>query len=177
VIAPSGTPGLREIHHPLLKVRERHTLNLCLLSRLLHQKILSLANLHAPDCKLSPLSLCSGLGIGAELLRNRNVRLSFPGVNTLKPDILIFNEDADIQPIVIHELEMAWPVPEFASADVDEAGRILAVSRDENSPDFDTAVRIIDNFRASHHMPLKYLPNYFAREGREISWVHRRSAY
>src|SRR5712671_4551397 len=43
--------ALSEIHHPLFQFRKRHTFNACLLRRFLNQKILSLANLHAPDSK------------------------------------------------------------------------------------------------------------------------------
>lgn len=50
---------------------------------------------------------------------------------------------------------MSWKVPEYTKSQVIKAGKTIRDSVDSNSPEIQEAIKIIDNWRASHAFPLQ----------------------
>jgi hypothetical protein len=66
------------------------------------------------------------------------------------------------------ESQVGWAEREYSKSDVDEAGHILAAP-DSSEDQLDRALQVINNWRACHNFPLKYVSKYSPKKSRRIS--------
>src|ERR1700730_14537230 len=69
--------------------------------------------------------------------------------------------------IPISELDMAWAVPEYSTEEVDRAGKAFAGITDPD--EFDRALAIINNWRASYYFPLNTFATTLRRKAEHFT--------
>jgi ppGpp synthetase/RelA/SpoT-type nucleotidyltranferase len=67
----------------------------------------------------------------------------------------------------VDELNMAWVVPEYSTEEVDRAGNVFIGLSDDD--EFDRALSIINNWRASHYFPLNTFATTLRRKAEHFT--------
>lgn len=52
---------------------------------------------------------------------------------------------------------MSWKVPEYSKTKIIKAGKVIRDSEDDTTPEVQAAIRVVDNWRASHAFPLQVI--------------------